>query len=156
MNELKQIRVQNNITQEQAAKMLNVSRRSYQMYESSSFVNNNKYDYLLTKMREKFYIDETHGILKIEDIKKIVQEVLDKYEVRSCYLFGSYAKGVATEKSDVDLFIDTNTTGLDYFGLIEELRESLKKKVDLLDILQVNNNTKLLSEILKDGIKIYG
>ena len=107
-------------------------------------------------MREMFLIDETHGVLKLDDIKSIVKEVLDKYEVRSCYFFGSYAKGVATEKSDVDLFIDTKTTGLDFFGLIEELRERLKKKVDLLDIMQVNNNTKLLSEILKDGIKIYG
>ena len=47
-------------------------------------------------------------------------------------------------------------TWLKYYGLVEELRESLKKKVDALDIEQLRNNYELLKEILKDGIKIYG
>jgi hypothetical protein len=40
--------------------------------------------------------------------------------------------------------------------LVETLREELKKKVDVLDIKQLNNNLVLTKEILKDGIKIYG
>ena len=71
-------------------------------------------------------------------------------------MFGSYAKNKATPKSDIDLLIDTEVTGLDFFGLIEELRQSLHKKIDLLKINQLNNNQELLKEILKDGIKIYG
>ena len=71
-------------------------------------------------------------------------------------MFGSYAKGKANEQSDVDLLISTNVTGLEFFGLIEELREKLHKKVDLLDDRQLINNLDLLREILKDGIKIYG
>ena len=59
-------------------------------------------------------------------------------------------------KSDIDLLIDTEVTGLDFFGLIEELRQSLHKKIDLLKINQLDNNQELLKEILKDGIKIYG
>ena len=43
-----------------------------------------------------------------------------------------------------------------FFELAETLREKLKKKVDLLDIAQLNNNPTLVQEILKDGIKIYG
>ena len=43
-----------------------------------------------------------------------------------------------------------------FFELIELLRERLKKKIDLLDIAQLNNNPVLMQEILKDGIKIYG
>lgn len=43
-----------------------------------------------------------------------------------------------------------------FFELIELLREKLKKKVDLLDIAQLNNNPTLVQEILKYGIKIYG
>jgi predicted nucleotidyltransferase len=71
-------------------------------------------------------------------------------------LFGSYAKGKATPMSDVDLFVNTSVTGLKFFGLIEELREALKKKVDLLDRRQIEGNFELTNEILKDGIKIYG
>ena len=43
-----------------------------------------------------------------------------------------------------------------YFELIEILREQLKKKIDLLDVTQLDNNPTLVKEILKDGIKIYG
>ena len=72
-----------------------------------------------------------------------------------CYLFGSYAKGYATETSDVDLLIDTTITGLNFFGLIEEFREALHKKVDLLRLDDVKNNKELLLEIMKDGVRLY-
>ena len=49
-----------------------------------------------------------------------------------------------------------NISEYNYFELIEDLREKLKKKIDLLDISQLNNNAILINEILKDGIKIYG
>ena len=73
-----------------------------------------------------------------------------------CYLFGSYAKGKATEKSDVDLLVAMPVDGMIFFELIEVLREQLKKKIDLLDIAQLENNPALVQEILRDGIKIYG
>ena len=56
----------------------------------------------------------------------------------------------------MDLLIDTEMTGLDFFGLVEELRLSLHKRIDLLKINQLDNNQELLKDILKDGIKIYG
>ena len=43
-----------------------------------------------------------------------------------------------------------------FYGLVEELRENLKKKVDVLDQKQIKDNFELTNEILKDGIKIYG
>ena len=49
-----------------------------------------------------------------------------------------------------------NIKGLDFYGLVEEIRASLHKKIDLLDVKQLQNNLELIEEILKDGIKIYG
>lgn len=46
--------------------------------------------------------------------------------------------------------------GLKFYGLVEEIRTALHKKVDVLDINQLKNNMELIQEILKDGIKIYG
>ena len=91
-------------------------------------------------------------------IKEITSKVFSNYkdEISFCYLFGSYANGYANETSDVDLCISTSLSGLAFVGLIEELRENLKKKVDLLDVAQLNNNPKLMQEILRDGVKIYG
>ena len=101
-------------------------------------------------------IDEEHGLLTIEKIQKICAPLFEKYGVKYAYLFGSYAKGKATERSDVDLLISMPLNGLRFYELVEMLRESLKKKVDLLDESQLENNTALVREILQDGIKIYG
>ena len=40
--------------------------------------------------------------------------------------------------------------------MVEELREALHKKVDALDLKQLDHNMDLVYEVLKDGIKIYG
>ena len=71
-------------------------------------------------------------------------------------MFGSYAKETATEKSDVDLLLSSSVTGMKFYGLVEELREQLKKKVEVVTVSSLEGNLDLLNEILKDGIKIYG
>ena len=38
----------------------------------------------------------------------------------------------------------------------EDLSNTFKKKVDVIDLGQLQNNMELLNEILKNGIKIYG
>ena len=55
-------------------------------------------------------------------------EIFKKYDVHFCYLFGSYAKAKAKPTSDVDLLISTNVKGLQYYGLVEEIRIALQKK----------------------------
>ena len=50
----------------------------------------------------------------------------------------------------------TEVTGIQFYELIEALRENLKKKVDLLNQEQIRDNFDLINEILKDGIKIFG
>ena len=102
------------------------------------------------------YFDEEHGKLTLDDIKRICTEVFNKYSVDYCYLFGSYAKGKETELSDVDLLVSVPLDGLKFYELVEVLRENLRKKVDLLDVSQLNKNPALLQEVLKDGVKIYG
>ena len=85
------------------------------------------------------------------------RKVLSKYgkEIKFCYLFGSYAKGYAKENSDVDLCVSTDLTGLRFVGLSGELREELKKKIDLLRLSDIQNNYELINEVMQDGIKIY-
>ena len=43
-----------------------------------------------------------------------------------------------------------------FYDLVEALRESLRKQVDVLNYEQLKDNPNLVNEILKDGIKIYG
>ena len=101
-------------------------------------------------------VDEEHGVLTIGKIKEICKKVFKDYQVEFCYLFGSYAKNKATEKSDVDLLVSMPVDGIKFFELVEVLREQLRKKVDLLDLSQLEGNPTLVHEILNDGVKIYG
>ena len=154
---LKEIRISKNLTQSEAANILSVSVRSYKDYENViGKFKTPKYLYLCETLAKYNALDEEHGILKLEFIKEQVKKVFEKYNVNFCYLFGSYAKGYANPKSDVDLLIDAEITGLDFYGLVEELREELHKKIDLLKINQLEKNLELTREILKDGIKVYG
>lgn len=153
---LKEIRLAKRITQTEACKYLGVSLRSYKEYENNLNKENTfKYKYMMEELKKINYIDEEHGILTLDEIKSIVSKVFEEYDVSYCYLFGSYARGEASETSDVDLLICSNVDGLEFFGLIEDLRQNLCKKVDLLSLEQLENNYKLTTEILKDGIKIY-
>ncbi|MBR1530817.1 MAG: helix-turn-helix domain-containing protein [Eubacterium sp.] len=157
MSELKKLRIEKNLTQEQVAQLTGISVRSYKSYENDEAKQGTiKYEYLIEQLLKVNPIDEEHGIVTIDYIKEKCAEVFQNYEVEFCYLFGSYAKEQANEKSDIDLLISSNVKGLKYFGMVEELRTTLNKKVDALDINQLNNNMELVQEILKTGVKIYG
>lgn len=157
MTELKKLRLQKKLTQQETAKRIGISLRSYIMYENDQERENTpKYRFLIQELAKLNLVDESHGILAIDDIKNICAEVFAAYPVDFCYLFGSYAKGKAKEESDVDLLVAADITGLRFYGMAELLREGLHKKVDLLDIKQLVNNEELIREVLKGGIKIYG
>lgn len=157
MNKLKTLRIEKKLTQQQVAELVGISLRSYKSYENDEEKRGTiKYNYIVEKLAEINLIDEDHGILEVEDIVQKCARVLEKYDVNFCYLFGSYAKAKAKPTSDVDLLISANVKGLKFYGLVEEIRTALHKRVDVLDINQLKDNLELTEEILKDGIKIYG
>ena len=94
-------------------------------------------------------------VLTLTDIRRAVKPLAEKYHIGEVYLFGSYAKGTATERSDVDLLVSTDVSGLKFYGLAERLREALKKNIDLINVEQLSDNMDLLNEIMKEGIRIY-
>ena len=75
-------------------------------------------------------------IYAVDEIARIVRPIAQRYGLRAVYLFGSYARGAATEDSDIDLLIDT--TGTNIKSLLQvaavycELEEALGKPVDLV------------------------
>ena len=157
MTELKALRTDRGLTQKEAAQLIGVSLRSYISYENEEeLADTPKYRFLLREMKEITRVDEEHGILTVDEIKQICNGILVNYPVQFCYLFGSYAKGKASAASDIDLVISSDISGLRFYELTEKLREALHKKIDILDMKQLAGNEKLLNEVLKDGIKIYG
>ena len=157
MVDLKELRIEKKMTQQEVADLVGISLRSYKSYENDEEKQGTiKYNYIVEQLSKINYIDEETGMLELEDIVRKCSKVFDRYEVNFCYLFGSYAKGKATPVSDVDLLISANVKGLKFYGLVEEIRTALHKKVDVLDMNQLKDNIELTEEIFKDGIKIYG
>ncbi len=155
--ELKELRKKINMTQAQAAEYLQVSLRTYKTYENDDAkICTLKYRYMVHELEKKALVDETHGILSLNDIINTCKSVFDQYPITYCYLFGSYAKEKPTEESDIDLLVSSEVKGLKFYGLVEKLRTELHKNVDVLSSEQLKDNENLINEILKDGIKIYG
>lgn len=153
---LKELRKSKNLTQMQASALTGIPLRTYKNYENDESKQNSiKYEFIMNVLNEYAKVDETHGVLSFEEIKEKCREVFKDYPVDYAVLFGSYAKGNANELSDVDLLVVTEITGLKFYGLAERLRQSLNKKVDLLDLNQLKNNSDLVCEILKTGKRIY-
>ena len=141
MVNLKELRIEKKMTQKQVADLVGISLRSYKSYENDTEKHDTiKYNYIIEQLSKINYIDEENGILELEDIVRRCSKVLNKYDVSFCYLFGSYAKGKATQTSDVDLLISANIKGIKFYALIEEIRIALHKKVDVLDMNQLKDN----------------
>lgn len=96
-------------------------------------------------------------VFAIDTIKNKLEPVFKNYDVASAVLFGSYAKGTATKKSDVDLMVDSKLHGLKFFALQEDIREALdEKEVDVFDVTHIDSGSRIQQEILSTGVKIYG
>ena len=77
MGELKNIRKEKKLTQQQAADLIGISLRSYKSYENDEDKSESiKYKYILQKLSEVNLIDEENGILELADIKSKCSEVL--------------------------------------------------------------------------------
>jgi predicted nucleotidyltransferase len=102
----------------------------------------------------------------IEQIRERIEPVARKYGLPAVYLFGSYAKGEATEDSDVDILVDkTGTSLVGMFalgGLYNDLCEAMGKQIDLvttgaLEQKCTNERTPWFVENLnREKVKIYG
>ncbi|MDR0887811.1 MAG: nucleotidyltransferase domain-containing protein [Candidatus Methanoplasma sp.] len=70
----------------------------------------------------------------LDDIADIVIPILKQYaSVDRAFIFGSYAKGSADSKSDVDIHIDADKIRtLDLCGLMVRLERSLGKPTDVI------------------------
>ena len=73
------------------------------------------------------------AIYTVNDIKRILQPVFKKHNIKKAVLFGSYAKGEADAKSDIDIMVDSNLRGLAFYGLLEDVVNAVGLQVDLLD-----------------------
>jgi len=104
----------------------------------------------------------TEKIYSLDEIKKMLAKVASEYDVEKIYLFGSYARGEATGKSDIDLYIPKLPAkmGIKFYGMYEYLKELTDKDIDIItDNSQFSNSEEqqlLFENLNRDKVKIYG
>ena len=94
-------------------------------------------------------------IYTVPELQSVLSPIFRANGVRKATLFGSYAKGVATASSDVDLLVDSGLRGLAFFGLLEQVTEALDAPVDLIDVSQVETGSEIAREIQKSGVALF-
>ena len=91
----------------------------------------------------------------IESLKSKLTPVFSDYGIRKAILFGSYAKRTATEKSDIDLLVDSQLKGLRFVGFTEAVRKTIDLPVDILDVTHIERHSRIDREISATGVTIY-
>ena len=91
----------------------------------------------------------------IAEIQTVLTPVFHDYGISRAVLFGSVAKGTATEKSDLDLLVDSKLRGLKFVGFMEAVRQAVDMPVDILNISHIEKGSRIEHEINSTGVTIY-
>ena len=58
-------------------------------------------------------------------------------------------------KKAMGILIDSGLRGLHFFGLLEDVVDSLNKYVDLIDVIEIRRGSDIEKDIERRGIVIY-
>ena len=94
------------------------------------------------------------GKSKLGKLRKQITPTLKKYDVVRASVFGSFARGEETKKSDIDLLVQFSgrKSLLDLVGLELELKDKLKRDVDVLTFGSLHHLIK--DRVLKEQVQI--
>ena len=96
-------------------------------------------------------------MISIDEITKCLTPIFDNSGVTRAVLFGSYAKGTATDSSDIDIIIETEShiRGLMFYGILDRVVDALGMEVDMIPRRSIKPNSPIEDEINKTGRLIY-
>ena len=74
------------------------------------------------------------NVITASGFEQIVQRISDRFDLQKIILFGSYARGEATEQSDVDLLVvaDTDLTPRERFPAVRRLLADYPAAFDII------------------------
>ena len=90
------------------------------------------------------------------ELRQMVSPLLKKYSASYALLFGSYARGEATGKSDIDLVIvgDGGFKPFDVFAIAEELHEHSGKPVDVYELGEIRPNSPFYHQVMAESVRL--
>ena len=94
----------------------------------------------------------------INIVKKYIDEISKKFEIKSVYLFGSYAKGTNNQDSDIDVAIvlDSNIDTIDLMIDLMILTQNIDLRIEPhpIKIEDFEEGNPFVQEIIDTGIKV--
>ncbi len=99
---------------------------------------------------------DSKPLYSVAEIKETLSPIFKKHGVIKAVLFGSYVKGTADSRSDIDLVVETKLRGLAFYGLLGDVSDALRFPVDLIEKRQIEKGSDIEREIEKTGVTIYG
>jgi len=96
-------------------------------------------------------------IYTIRELSEKLHPIFTAAPIYKAILFGSYAKELASITSDVDIYIDSRgeLRGLKFYGVLEDMVETLDKTVDLFDATEVRQGSPIENEIIQKGVVLF-
>lgn len=91
----------------------------------------------------------------LSSVKKKAIPILKRHSVKRASIFGSFAKGTAKAKSDIDFLIEYKEKNKSLFDLVDlksDLEDSLKRKVDIITFNSIY--WRLREQILSEQVEI--
>ena len=92
-----------------------------------------------------------------QDIANKLRAFFPAYPVEKAWVFGSYARGEETRKSDVDIMVrfdkNADISLFDYIGIMHDLEDLFHKKVDLVEEGQLRRWAQ--ESVEKEKILVY-
>lgn len=94
-------------------------------------------------------------IYNIDNVKEILGPIFKYHNVKRAVLFGSIILGENQINSDIDIMVDSGLKGLSFFGLLEDVCNSVECKVDMIDTQDIVAGSEIDKEIQRTGVVIY-
>lgn len=99
-------------------------------------------------------------IYTLEQIEDIIRPIVSRYDIAKVSVFGSYAKNIATVRSDIDFYLEgySYQKFLNLGNLFADFEEAFHKHIDIitdLDLKHNKNTAELQKNIMKERIVLY-
>ena len=102
------------------------------------------------------------NVYTVNEIADKIRPIAEVYGIDKIYLFGSYARGEATEESDIDFYVEfSKPLGMHYCSFVSDIEECLGKCVDIItkdglyNPATLQNNQQLIQRISEECKCIY-
>lgn len=112
-------------------------------------------------VRRELFLNKVKKMHKdIEEVKKVLRKhidgIVEEYNVKLIYIFGSYAKGTNRENSDLDIaiYMEKEIDSFDRLKILDTLIDILQREdIDLVILNKVD--IELQFQVIKYGKVIY-